>query len=178
MNVVFGPLPEPLGLEGSVAMAIVIVLGQFSLTRFTMASLSSCARATVDDGGFFGAETTCSEYDDGFVSGVQVGDQAALQARYRVFQQQLAFLEPPKLQLVDVWRVGQLRDGGVQIAVFDSQFGKALACFYLIDFVHWIRRRPFGPFRDSMLITRGRGARVTDPAATATMGQYCQHDPC
>lgn len=58
-------------------------------------------------------------------SGVEIGDQLALQSGDAVLEHQLALLQPLELELVDGRQLGKPRNGSIEVAVLDLHFGKA-----------------------------------------------------
>src|SRR5690349_11351061 len=77
-------------------------------------------------------------------SGVQIGNQLALEPRYLILEHELALLEALDLQLVGLEVERQARDDLVQIAVGDSQFPQlfnvleklAIDVVLIFDFAH------------------------------------------
>src|SRR5690348_9557399 len=69
-------------------------------------------------------------------SGVEVGDQLALEPRDVVFQQQLALLESRQLQLVAADRGGQLIDRRIKVAMLHPELGEQMNDFGVILNLH------------------------------------------
>ena len=100
----------------------------------------------------------------GGTSGVEVGDQVALHAADHVLQLELALLQPPERDLIDVGSLEQLFDQLVDLAVLRTQVQKALA-----DGTHLVpgHREPPDPPAESErgVLAIGSRSRAFEPSS-------------